>query len=155
MPLKTLLDAVERTTHTTSRATDGMGWCCVVVSRQGVTLPVIFQLVHNFRVLVGEAASAVEAFEIQRLDVTPISPDLLFDPVISRLQSCAQGLSWLPTQLLSDEPVVRVASTYSLRTGDMLFCDPLTGNLGDKIDQLIDGNHLLRPDINGSGKIGA
>src|SRR6516165_8475505 len=98
---------------------------------------------------------SVSAGSCRPSGMAPVPPHLLFDPSVGRFQSHTQRLSRRPAQLFSDEPVIRIASAYALRSGNVVLSDTLAGYIGHQVYQLIYCHHLLRPDIDRPRKIGA
>src|SRR3954467_2388912 len=60
------------------------------------------------------------------------------NPLVSWLKPRAERTAWLPAQLLPDEPIIGVATSHPLRSGHVLFANPLAGDVRHKVDKLVD-----------------
>src|SRR6516165_5112753 len=78
--------------------------------------------------------------------------NLGLNPPVRGLQTRAQRLARLPAEFVPDEPVIRVASSDTLRPGDVVFADLLTGNICHEVDKLVDRDHLLRTYVDRTGE---
>ena len=80
---------------------------------------------------------------------------LRFDPAVGLFQSLLEGPGWPPAQFCGDELVGRISAPDPERTRDVLLHQAFACNLHGHIGQLIDADHLVGADVDGSGPVGA
>ena len=73
--------------------------------------------------------------------------NLLLDPGVTFLQTCPQRLDGFPTQFLGNEAVIGVSAANANWTRHVLLVQFFAGDGSYKIDELIDRDHFLGPDI--------
>ena len=80
---------------------------------------------------------------------------LLLDPSIGGAEPVAEGRRRFPSEDLTQQRIVGVASPHSLRTRYVLRADvPLAGHLDDEVCQLVDGHHLVGAEVERLGVVG-
>src|SRR4029450_596423 len=67
--------------------------------------------------------------------VLPICPHLILDPGVGARESFFKRNFRLPPQHLSETCIIRVASSYSLRAGNMPLDDADTSDVGNQVSQ--------------------
>src|SRR4030095_15180920 len=73
---------------------------------------------------------------------------LLEDPVVGVPHAVLEPYRRCPPKLLSDARVVAVAAAHALRRVELVSARQLqTGDVFNEVDQLIDGDELLAPDV--------
>src|SRR3974390_2616127 len=77
--------------------------------------------------------------------------DLGGDPGVGLLDADSQRLRWLPAQHLANQLVVGIAATNTEGTRDVPDPQALARDRHRHLGKVIDGHHLFRPDIEGSG----
>src|SRR5215472_14023885 len=75
------------------------------------------------------------------------------DPGVGLFEAFAEGAARRPGELLLDQAVVGVAAADAEGAGDMAHAELLAGDLHNDLGQAVDGDHLLRADVDGAGKI--
>src|SRR5579871_3236977 len=73
--------------------------------------------------------------------------NLAFDPQVGFFQTLPQGTRRRPSERSADQPVVGVSATHAERPWNMPEADFFPGNAHHEPRELVDGDRLLRADI--------
>ena len=93
---------------------------------------------------------------LQRLALaSPVPHDLAVDPGIGGAQSVQEHGRRRPPELLTDEPIIRVAAPNSGWALDVALYERLTGNARHNIHQPVNTHHFIGTDVDRSSEIGA
>ena len=80
--------------------------------------------------------------------------DLHADPLVRVREAVAQGQRGTPVQALVYEAVIGIAAAHAARTGYMAHGQLFVRDIHHGFRKLVDANHLFRPDVHWTCKIG-
>src|SRR5579859_1134715 len=80
--------------------------------------------------------------------------DLGVDPAVGAGESIAKRSAWRPAQLFADQRIIGVATSDTLRAGNVADPDFLARDLHDHCGHAVDGYHLFRTNVHWSAECG-